>query len=551
MIHLLDCTIRDGGYINNWDFSQNFVESLYRAASESGCEYVEIGFFAPHNTHPAPWRHCTAERVRSLKDAVPAGCGIAVMIDYGSCSLDEIPSPDQYPVDLIRIATPKSERRAATEFAAALGRRGYKTTLNYMGITDYNPAEVLDLVRLIEEHKSDVEYFYVADSFGSLLPSEARQLFQVLRYGTTAALGFHPHNNMGLAFANSLEGIEAGLAIVDGSIFGMGRGAGNLFLEAVLAFLEREAPDKFRLLPVLQFADLFMNAKREQHDWGYSLPQLISGVLACHPNYPTNLLAEKLYTADEIYHLLQRLSADTRARFSPKTLGALKTGYSENELLTARHEIGPDILDLAQKHEEVLLLAGGPSIAKHQEQLEAYVAAHNPAVISINNPGVALTPDALFFANRRRLLQHSGELKAGLPLLFTQSIQQNADVQFKLSKVSWINVASLFEGNSPFETLTPRNSAVEAILALSACGFKRIRLAGLDGFSGSGADYYNEKFDTSIEQEDAEARNAVIEEELAVCAQLAARAGFEFSILTPTRFAQYANLDVLPKAAVS
>ena len=545
MIHLLDCTIRDGGYINDWDFSSNFVEALYRAASESGCEFVEIGFFAPHATHTSPWRNCTPECVRALKAAVPHGCGLSVMIDYGSCSVEEVPDPADYGVDLIRVATPKGERRGATEFAAALGRRGYRTTLNYMGISDYDATEVLDLVRLIEEFKGDVAYFYVADSFGSLLPAQARQLFQVLRYGTTAALGFHPHNNMSLAFANSLEAIDANFEIIDGSVFGMGRGAGNLFLEAALAFLERQAPDKFRLLPILQFADVFMSATRERYNWGYSLPQLISGNLACHPNYPTNLLAEKLYTADEIYHLLQRLDDNKRARFSADTLTQLKSSYSQSELLNARHEIGPQLRELARQHDEVLLLAGGLSIAENQEQLKSYVAANNPAVVSINNPDAALKLDAIFFANRRRLLQHAGELDADLPLLFTQSIQGNADVQFNLSKVSWVNVSSLFAGESPFVTLIPRNSAVEAILALAVCGFKRIRLAGLDGFSGSGADYYNERFDTAIEQEDAAARNAVIEEELAVCAQLGARAGFEFSILTPTRFAAYAHSQSL------
>ena len=324
---LLDCTLRDGGYINEWTFSWHFANALYHAVSEGGADYIEVGFFEPGNNSGLPWTNLTSVDLQRLRREIPNGTQIAVMINYGSVDLDSVPDRAEYPADLIRVATPKSQAKEGTDFAAKLRKKGYETTINYMGVSNYTNAEILELIGIINDYKTEVDYFYVADSFGSLLPARTREIFTTLRFGTDALLGFHPHNNLQMAFANCLEAIEAGVDIIDGSVFGMGRGAGNLFTDAVIAYFETIEPERFQVMPILQFADLYMEEIKQQYSWGYSLPQLLSGILKCHPNYPTNLLKQKAYTADDIYRMLKHLSEEEKPRYSNQVACSMKENH--------------------------------------------------------------------------------------------------------------------------------------------------------------------------------------------------------------------------------
>lgn len=539
-IKLLDCTLRDGGYVNDWAFTKDFGFSLCRAVAESGCSYVEIGFYDPHTTNSSPWCHCSPDLVRELRSTLPAGTGVAVMVNFGSCDLGDFPPAEDYPVDLIRVATAKKTKREATELAAELGRRGYRTTVNYMAITEYSNKEILELVGLMEANREHVAFFYVADSFGSLLPKRAREIFSTLAFGTNAPLGFHPHNNLQLAFANSLEAIDTGFAIIDGSIYGMGRGAGNLFLEAALAYLEKQCP-RFRLLPVLQFADLFVDALRDKLSWGYSLPQLISGVLSCHPNYPTNLLAEKLYTADEIYHMLQGIDAGTRSRFAPEVMNNLKKQYELKEISNTQHFLSPSFQALVGRAPAILLVAGGASVRDNADAIRTFAKENDTLVVSINRPDAPIGCDVVFFANRRRLLQYYSRIDKKQPVVFSQSIHIGAEAQFGLPNVSRLNVARIFsEGGSPFRTIVPTNSTVEAILAFASCGIKSIYLAGLDGFGGGGErNYYDETYEATLSLQEADKRNHALAVELEITRDLLAATGASFKIITPTLFRSY------------
>ena len=225
-VQLLDCTIRDGGYINNWQFSQDFAEALYRAVSEAGVDYIETGFvFGESRETKSPWANYNPSAYNELRAAVPHGCRISGMLNFGGFELDEIPPASETHFDMLRMACHRVDAEEATKTAAVLAQRGYETTINYMGISNYTPVQLIELIQLINDYKNDVGFFYVADSFGSLMPNDTRRIVDTLKYGTQAELGFHPHNNLQMAFANSLSAIDAGASIVDGSVFGMGRGA--------------------------------------------------------------------------------------------------------------------------------------------------------------------------------------------------------------------------------------------------------------------------------------------------------------------------------------
>lgn len=539
---LLDCTLRDGGYINNWDFSRQFGKALYRAISDAGCDYIEVGFFDPTATGGMPWANLSADDLKELRDFVPDGTKIAVMINYGSVELDPLPDAKDYPATLIRIAAHKAQAREATEFSAAVNRKGYETTINYMGISNYSNAEILGLLELMNEFKDDVNYFYVADSFGSLLPKRTREIFTTLRFGTEAVLGFHPHNNLQLAFANCLEAIDAGVDIIDGSIFGMGRGAGNLYTDAMLAYYEQQQPEQYKLTPVLQFADLYMEQQKAKYSWGYSLPQLLSGVLHCHPNYPTNLLREKAYTADDIYVMLRQLPDENKAKFSKDQLGELKERHLEHLAGEAPQSVSPSIQTLCEtSNKRALLVAGGPSVNAHRDQIEAIIDNDGLSVFSVNNPNPPLNVDGVFFGNRRRVLQYHDQIDTNYEVIFGPEIHPGAESMFGLSKVSRTNSLAIMPGGqSPYPMSLPSNSAIEAILGLVQIGYREIMICGLDGFQAGKASYYYNEADAIDNDDEIRSLNEAIQVELDATQKLADQLGFTFSIVTPTLFTQYA-----------
>lgn len=539
---LLDCTLRDGGYINGWQFSHAFAENLCRCASAAGVDVIELGFIDPGEDDPTPWMNLAQDVVETLRKSISGDTKLAAMINFGSVPFDEIPESKDLGIDIIRVATAQSKAPEATAYAAKLSEKGYQATINYMGVSNYSNEEVVSLLDLINQFEHSIEYFYVADSFGSLLPSRTREIFRVLRFGTKARLGFHPHNNLQLAFANCLEAIDAGVDIVDSSVYGMGRGAGNLFTEAIIAYYESRDPVKYSLRPILQFVDMFMEPMKAQFDWGYSLPQLISGAYRCHPNYPTFLLEEKAFTADDIYLMLKFLPDDQRARFSEATLSTIKTNHLVNLARSSDIRISQG-LHGACKHSggKALIVCGGSSVSENCETLKRFVEQEQLTVVSVNNPQPPLCANFVFFGNRRRLLQNHTRIDKEAEVILSPEITPETAAQAGVAGASRINVLKAIEASSVadrFQNWIPGNSATEAILGLIQVGFTKLYLCGLDGYGGEGDYYYDEK--DLLEGDDTIARvnleiNAELERALSVTHEM----GADFKIITPTRFAKF------------
>jgi 4-hydroxy 2-oxovalerate aldolase len=538
----LDCTLRDGGYVNGWNFSMEFAKALYGAVSEAGVQYIEIGFINPDGKGNQPWINVTPETIRTLREHLPNGAKIALMIDFGKVPLDAVPPQEILGADLIRVATPKSSREEATAFSAKLAEKGYATTVNYMAITTYSADELFDLARIINDFRDRIGYFYIADSFGALLPRRIRDVLAILKLGgRDARLGFHPHNNIQLAFANSLEAIDAGVSILDGSVFGMGRGGGNLNLEAILAYLGKEGSGHFRLTPVLSFADVYMEQLKRSCSWGYSLPQLLSGTLGCHPNYPSRLLEQKSFTAEEIYELLTIMPDEYKGRFSHDRLLEL-TNTSQRAILQRIHKVlDVSVKELVERSQgKVLLLCGGPSVGIELARLQEYRQIEQSAIVSVHNPRSPVRPDALFFGNSRRLLEYRPELDDAVAIILGPSINTSIERNARLSRVTRVTLADLFvEGRSAFPSVMPSNSGVEAVLALVECGFSEILIAGMDGYPEEGPLYYYNEVDAVPSVETRRELNRVNQEELGIARTLLERRNASFRIVTKTSYADF------------
>lgn len=534
-VQLLDCTIRDGGYINNWRFSLDFAKALYRAVSEAGVDYMETGFvFGESRETKSPWAnyHYDPTGYSALKNAVPNGCRMVGLLNYGGFEIKEIPPSVQMPFDMLRVVCHRADAAAAATVAAELSQLGYETTVNFMGVSNYTPVELIELIQIINDHKNEVGYFYVADSFGSLMPEDTRRIVDTLRYGTQARLGFHPHNNLQMAFANSLAAIQAGASIVDGSVFGMGRGAGNLFTEVMVAYLEAQGESRYRLLPLLQFADLFMEPLREQYDWGLSLPQMISGILKCHPNYPTNLLDFKMHTADDIYKMLKNLPDDHRRRYKKTYMDEARSAFLK-EKIRQDNAVSDGLKKAAEDHDSVLLLCGGSSVQKYQVKLEKLVEKENCYVMAVNNPASPVPADAVFFGNQRRLLQHQAQVSAEQEVILGPTINEKVEESMPLENISRVMLKKA--QGAEFSRGFPETSGVMGILVCAELGFKKVYIAGMDGFSPDTENYYYNEPDRIEEIDTQEVLNQTVEQELILTAKVL-NGAVELTLVTPSRF---------------
>ncbi|AZN42877.1 aldolase catalytic domain-containing protein [Paenibacillus albus] len=280
---IVDCTVRDGGLVNNWDFSVEFVQHLYHSLNEAGVEYMEIGYKnSPKLLKGAegagPWRFLDDDFLRKV---IPQKLNtkLSALVDIGRVDENDILPREESMLDLIRVACYIQDVPKALELVNVFHERGYETTLNIMALSNVMENQLLEAFELIEA--SVVDVVYVVDSYGSLDPNDFNYLVSKFqKYLPSKRLGVHTHNNMQLAFANTLISVEKGVEFLDASVYGMGRAAGNCPTELLVAHLKNT---KYNVRPVLDMIEKHMITLREKEEWGYIIPYMITGMLDEHP----------------------------------------------------------------------------------------------------------------------------------------------------------------------------------------------------------------------------------------------------------------------------
>ena len=260
-IRVLDATIRDGGLVNNFMFSDDFINALYRANVKAGVDVMEFGYKASKELFDVnkfgKWKFCDEESIRAIVGDNNSDMKISIMADVGRCNYkQDIHPKDESPVDLVRVATYVNTMPAAIDMIEDAHRKGYETTCNIMAISNAKESDILGALDMLG--KSPVDGIYIVDSYGSLFPEQIRNISeQYLEIGEKYGkyIGMHAHNNQQLAFANTIEALTNGVSYLDATMKGMGRGAGNCAMELLLGFLKNP---KYQLFPVLQFVEKYM-----------------------------------------------------------------------------------------------------------------------------------------------------------------------------------------------------------------------------------------------------------------------------------------------------
>ena len=304
-IKILDATIRDGGLVNNFNFSDEFVRALYLTNVKAGVDYMEFGYKADPDMFKesdfGKWKFSKDEDIRKIVGENNTDLKISVMADAGRTNFkrDILPCSES-PIDMIRVATYIYQLPLAMEMIEDAHAKGYETSVNIMAISKVQEDELLKGLELLG--KTNVDVIYLVDSFGVLFPEQALRLTQIYKeiadkYGKK--IGIHTHNNQQLAFANTIESMRAGASFLDGTISGMGRGAGNCYMESLLSFLRNP---KYRIGPVLDFVAAEMpKIKAAGATWGFDIPYMLTGALNIHPSSAIKFIKEGRTDYSEFY----------------------------------------------------------------------------------------------------------------------------------------------------------------------------------------------------------------------------------------------------------
>jgi len=285
-IKVLDCTIRDGGLMNDHRFEDDFVRAVYNADSAGGVDFMEIGYKASKKafkrSEHGTWKFCEEADMRKIVGEKKTGAKISLMADAERTDYHEdIPAREKSVVDLIRVATYIHQIPTALDMIKDAHAKGYETTLNLMALSTVPEAELDGALELLAE--SPVNAVYVVDSFGNMYSEHIRHYVKKFLHFLKPAgkdVGIHAHNNLQLAYANTIEAVILGANYVDASIAGLGRGAGNCQMELILNFLHNP---KFKMRPILECIQNTVEPMREELRWGFAIPYMITGCLNRHP----------------------------------------------------------------------------------------------------------------------------------------------------------------------------------------------------------------------------------------------------------------------------
>lgn len=282
-IKVIDCTVRDGGLMNKWQFGDDFVRGVYEAISASGVDYMEIGYLSSagafSRTECGPWKFCFEEDLKRITGATEKKVKLSAMADIGRIDDNDIKPKSESSLDMIRVACYAYQTDKAVALAQQCADKGYETTINLMAVSTVGMRELDEA--LDDLAQSQIPVIYLVDSFGSLYSEDIDCLakkYMAALPGKT--IGIHCHNNQQLAFANTISGIIAGINYLDASLYGIGRGAGNCPLELLLSFLKNP---KFKVRPLIQCIESHIFQWEKKIEWGYSIPYMIAGVLNQHP----------------------------------------------------------------------------------------------------------------------------------------------------------------------------------------------------------------------------------------------------------------------------
>lgn len=503
-IRLLDCTLRDGGYCNKWYFENENIKKIINGLEHSNIEIIECGFI----TNKVEYNENTTRftKLEQLKDIIKdkkSQTMYVVMMNYGEYEIEKLPSASDSIIDGIRLAFHKKDIDASIETAKAIQKKGYRVFLQPMVSMSYSDEQFLDLIN--KANQLHPYAFYIVDSFGMM---EERDLLRFFFLSDTnlkeqIVLGFHSHNNLQMAYANSRTFVQTESKrnlIVDVSIMGMGRGAGNLNAELMMTYLNSYFNKRYNYKYIISIIDEVLSYFYKRNYWGYSLPNYLSAIRNVHPNYAMYLEAKQTLTLKEMEEILSSIEESKAVNYDKAYIEILYINYLEKGNQT--YEKSKKIFERIVKDKTVLLIAPGKSAKINKNDIIEYKKQKDTITISVNFVYPYMTTDYVFVSNKRRFSKLSNIDKKKL------IVTSNIDVEDPFLKVGYKQLVLDNE-------IVKDNSLLMLIKLLIKLNVSNIVLAGLDGYSFNPTeDYIFPEMEVFFDKEDIMNKNVAIENTL-------------------------------------
>ena len=483
---LLDCTLRDGAYIVESKFGDSVIRGIIRQLETAGTEIIECGWLKnqEHETGSS-FYHVPADIEQYLLSK-KKNVTYTVMIDWDRYDLNFLPEYDGRSLDAIRVVFPHGKHREGVDVGRKIAEKGYQVFFQAANTMAYSDEELIELAS--EINNSPAVSLSVVDTFGAMYEEDLERVASVLHrhLKPEIALGFHSHNNQQLSFALSQHFIRmfqgtSRQTIVDASLCGMGRGAGNATTELMVSYLNKKCGCHYDMDAIMDAIDIYMGYFQERFQWGYSTPYFISGLYCCHVNNIAYLLNNHRTNAKDMRLIIESMDPEDRKKYDYDLL-------EQKYLSIANRNIDDRPTAEQLKNEllgrDILLIAPGKSVVIEQKRIENFISEKSPIVIGINAMVSDYTYDFVFYVNPARYEYAKTaffDRFSSVKKILLSNIKTEADKDELI--ISYDH--AIKRGWEHFD-----NAVICALRMLDWLGIPKVTIAGFDGFK----DVYNESY---------------------------------------------------------
>ena len=500
-LKVLDVTLRDGGCVNNFNFGQNYMDKILSAQEASGVDVIELGYIDENKGSECGRTQYINEKVipRCILKHKKPGVTYVAMMDYGKFNADNFGQRTEDGIDGIRCAFHKKNRFDIISLGHKIIEKGYKFYIQPMITLRYSDAELLELIDLVNKELPNASGFYIVDSFGEMRPNDMSRILNLVDHNLTPTmtLGFHSHNNLQLSYSNAMAMLQFPTTrdiMLDCSIMGMGKGAGNLNTELLLEHLNLFYGKNYKITPLLEVIDKVINQLHNEFYWGYAPEYYLSSANHCTPSYASHFYNKHMLPIDQVSELLGMIADEKKISFDKDYAEEIYRQYNESRTIDDAAVI--DELKTEFTGKTILLVAPGKSIGGAIDKIKEIALQEKVMTIGLNS-----TLDFNFdYLLTTRVDIYKKALLEGKNIIVPSSVAKGGRGPVKvLNYANWIEI----------DERTHDSSAVFALKLLQRCGVKDIMLAGFDGFSVNINDnYYDPNMRYPVNAEQADRRNA-------------------------------------------
>ena len=535
-IKLLDCTLRDGGYVNDWEFGRDNIVNIFERLVSAGVDIIEVGFLDERRPFdPNRSIFPDTESANKIYGRLDKGNAMVVaMIDYGTCGIEHLQPASETCLDGIRVIFKNFKKEKAIAFCKEVKALGYKVFAQAVSITSYTDRELLDLVDLVND--LEPEALSIVDTYGLMHEDHVQHYFELMDYNLKPRIkiGYHAHNNFQLAYSNSIELLRVPTRrtiVIDGSLHGMGKSAGNLPIELMSMYLNGNYGKSFDISQLLEAIDMNIMPFYRKTPWGYKMFYYIAASHQCHPNYVDWLMNKQTLSLSQITEILNMLQGEKKLLYDKEYIEELYMEYQSRE---CNDDEALRELSAKWRDQEILVLGPGANLLRQQDRVHRYIEEKDPVVITINYLPEEFHTDYVFLTNSRRymqlitrlaLLAENGQWKKDFRTVATSNIPK---VSENFDYI--LNYNSLIDRNAEYMD----NSFVMLLHVMAETGVRRIACAGFDGYSTKAENYFNSEMDYRIAKEKFHGLNEYVAKNLRDL-----KGTLEVEFVTDSRYPEY------------